>query len=207
MPYDHIVAQIDAYMERLVAARLLLTTLDTSMRKVKVSALISSVRSEMRKAPAPALRSRELEASLSRKTKAAVSKKPGAKARSSAQLEIFATPAASEPAMIPDKLIGRESAQPAEKILPAAAPTVRRRKIRALQPLQKRPVANKSVVAGPATALGGLVPTGPVFIPAKQIRNEESLRQQKAVAERDQSGSSASAPLTAELLAQRWIQS
>ncbi|WP_035358588.1 hypothetical protein, partial [Edaphobacter aggregans] len=55
--------------------------------------------------------------------------------------------------------------------------------------------------------LGGLLPTGPIFIPAELIRQKQSQSRQESVMKRGASGQPAIAPLTAELLSQRWIQS
>ncbi len=57
------------------------------------------------------------------------------------------------------------------------------------------------------SALVGHVPSGPVFIPAAQMREKEAQKQAASLAERTSSREAESTPLTAELLAQRWIQS
>jgi hypothetical protein len=57
-----------------------------------------------------------------------------------------------------------------------------------------------------ALALGGKIPTGPIVISAQHIRVEQSLKQKEFADERDVPSSPDFIPLTAELLAQRWIQ-
>ena len=71
-----------------------------------------------------------------------------------------------------------------------------------------RKVTTRSKPSGPAVprALGGMVSAAPVFIPAAQIHQERWQKRQELDAKFDSSKSSASVPLTAELLTQRWVQ-
>jgi hypothetical protein len=58
-----------------------------------------------------------------------------------------------------------------------------------------------------SSALVGAVPAGPVFISAEKVRQQKSERQPEAVKKSNASEAPAAKPLTAEMLAQRWIQS
>jgi hypothetical protein len=58
-----------------------------------------------------------------------------------------------------------------------------------------------------ARALGGLVPAVPIFIPAAQICQERSHRDSKSEKKKRPFGATDTAPLTAELLNRRWVQS
>jgi hypothetical protein len=58
-----------------------------------------------------------------------------------------------------------------------------------------------------SSALVGAVPAGPVFISAEKVRQQKSERQPEASKKSNASEAPAAKPLTAEMLAQRWIQS
>lgn len=81
----------------------------------------------------------------------------------------------------------------------------RRSKPRPQESLTTRRLTPQRPVAVPRTALNSPAPGQPVFIPAEQIRQEQQRRQDEM--QRSGVDSSANVPLTAELLAQRWIAS
>jgi len=65
---------------------------------------------------------------------------------------------------------------------------------------------NNRLSALPARALGGLVPTVPIFIPADRICEERSQRDSKRKKKGHSSGSTDAVPLSAELLTRRWVR-
>jgi hypothetical protein len=74
------------------------------------------------------------------------------------------------------------------------------------QAKRKRRPRNKRPSPPYAGALGGLVPAGPIFIPAGQICQERSHRDLKSKKEGRPFGSTDNVLLTAELLNRRWVQ-
>ncbi len=70
----------------------------------------------------------------------------------------------------------------------------------------RRARLSKPGPAASSSALRGRLPVGPVFIPAQQIRLEQSQKQQSLALEHNSFGPQATVPLTAELLTQRWMQ-
>ena len=218
MQYIHILALIDAELERLKKVRLLLTTLDTPSKGTQKRARNPPVRSktlrtaERQKPAAPAFQIDEHEVSQRKNARPAMRlKKPAVSNLGAASLAKAPAPAASESALVLDDQIrqehpqGQRAAQVVEESafgqlapIPLAARVPTQRKRRALSKLSVTP---------PATPLGGLVPTGPIFIPADQIRQKQSQSRQESVMERGASGPSAIVPLTAELLTRRWIRS
>jgi len=218
MQYVHILALIDAELERLKKVRLLLTTLDTPPKGTQKRARNPPVRSktlrtaERQKPAAPAFQIDEHEVSQRKNARPAVrSKKPAVSNLGLASLAKAPAPAASESALVLNDQIrqeypqGQRAAQVVEESafgqlapIPLVARVPTKRKRRALSKLSVTPLA---------TPLGGLVPTGPIFIPADQIRQKQSQSRQESVMERGASSPSAIVPLTAELLTRRWIRS
>lgn len=218
MQYVHILALIDAELERLKKVRLLLTTLDTPPKGTQKRARNPPVRSktlrtaERQKPAAPAFQIDEHEVSQRKNARPAMRlKKPAVSNPGVANLAKAPAPAASESALVLDDQIrqehphGQRAAQVVEESafgqlapIPLVARVPTQRKRRALSKLSVTPLA---------TPLGGLVPTGPIFIPADQIRQKQSQSRQESVMERGASGPSAIVPLTAELLTRRWIRS
>ena len=185
----HILALIDADLERLKKVRLLLTTLDTPLKGTQKRARNPPVRSkslrtaERQKPAAPALQIDDHEVSQRKNARPAMKlKKPAVTNSGAASLAKAAAPAASKSALVMDDQIRQE-------------------------PQRKRRPFSKLSVTPLATPLGGVVPTGPIFIPAELIRQKQSQSRQEAVTERGASDSSAIVPLTAELLTRRWIRS
>jgi hypothetical protein len=136
-------------------------------------------------------------------------KKPAVSNLGAASLAKAPVPAALESALVLGDQIRQEhpQGQRAAQVVEESAfgqiapiPLVAR-----VQTQRKRRALSKLTVTPLATPLGGLVPTGPIFIPADQIRQKQSQSRQESVMERGASGPSAIVPLTAELLTQRWI--
>jgi hypothetical protein len=72
---------------------------------------------------------------------------------------------------------------------------------------QRRPTTRRRSAGVPESrALGGAVSAAPVFIPAEKIRQERTQKELEAAASRESQGPSEAAPLTAEMLTQRWVQ-
>ena len=218
MQYAHILALIDADLERLKKVRLLLTTLDTPPKETQKRARNPPVRAktlrtaERQKPAAPALQIDDRGVSQRKNARPAMKlKKPVVGNLGAASLAKAPAPAASKSALILDDQIrqehpqGQRAAQVVEESafgqlapIPLVARVPTQRKRRAVSKLSVTPLA---------TPLGGLVPTGPIFIPADQIRQKQSQSRQESVMERGASSPSAIVPLTAELLTRRWIRS
>jgi hypothetical protein len=217
MQYVHILALIDAELERLKEVRLLLTTLDTPLKGAQKKAPNPLVRSktlrmaEKQKPTAPALLIDKHEVSQRKKPAppAMRLKKPALSNPSAASFAKAFPPAVSESALALDDQIRQEQPQGQRApvveesvfsqmaTIPPVARVRTRRKSRALSKLSVTPLA---------TPLGGPVPTEPIFIPAEMIHPKQSRNRQESVAERGAAGPPAVVPLTAELLTQRWIQ-
>jgi hypothetical protein len=212
----HILALIDADLERLKKVRLLLTTLDTPPKGTQKRTRNPPVRSktlrtaERQKPAAPALQIDEHEVSQRKNARPALRlKKPAVSNLGAASLAKAPAPAASESALVLDDQIRQEHPQGQR-----AAHVVEESAFGQLAPIPRvaraqtqRKRLSKLSVTPLATPLGGLVPTGPIFIPADQIRQKQSQSRQESVMERGASGPSAIVPLTAELLTRRWIRS
>ena len=217
MQYAHILALIDADLERLKKARLLLTTDDTPRKGTQKRAPNPPVRSKTlrtaarQKPTAPVLQIDEHEV-LQRKQATPVRKLKKTALRNPGAVRLANAPelAASQSALVPDAQIRQEQPQGQRAQVVdehafgqiAAIPLVAR-----VQTQRKRRALSKLPAAPPATPLGGLVPTGPIFIPAELIRQKQSQSRQESVIEHGASGPPAIAPLTAELLTRRWIRS
>jgi hypothetical protein len=211
MQYVHILALIDAELERLKEVRLLLTTLDAPPKGSQKRTPIPPVRSktlrmaERRKPTAPALQIDKREVSQPQKTTPATRlKKPAVSDSGAARLAKVPPPAASESALVLDDKIRQGRAPMVEEgALSQMAPIASVVRVRTHR---KRRALSKLSVMPLATPLGGPVPTEPIFIPAELIRQKQSRSRQESVTERGAGGPPAAVPLTAELLTQRWIQ-
>jgi hypothetical protein len=218
MQYVHILALIDADLERLKKVRLLLTTLDTPQKGTQERARNPPVRSktlrtaERQKPAASALQIDEHEVSQRKNARPAMKlKKPAVSNLGAASLVKAPAPTASESALVLDDQIRQEHPQRQrapqvveESAFGQLAPIPR---VAKGQTQRKRRALSKLSVTPLATPLGGPVPTGPIFIPAELIRQKQSQSRQESVMERGASGPSAIVPLTAELLTRRWIRS
>jgi hypothetical protein len=221
MQYVHIIALIDAYLERLTQARLLLTTLDPSLERDLLMATPPPARPRKQRADVrdnsrtPVLRSGERGIAPRQKTKPSVPEKPAKKTAKKTKTVVHSenasVPIPSEPALVPNKPVGQEQPRgygagaliEEQSALTQRATAPRLNKARSSG---KRPAPSKPPVAQGTMALGGLVPAGPIFIPAKQIRDEQSLRQRESHVVRDVFSPPTAVPLTVELLSQRWLR-
>ena len=74
-------------------------------------------------------------------------------------------------------------------------------------PGREKPGAyKKTSAAGPVKPLGGAIPEGPVFVPAKEIRQAQTERQRGLTPDLRSSDAAYVDPQTAELLRQKWLQ-
>jgi hypothetical protein len=89
-----------------------------------------------------------------------------------------------------------------ERPLRTTAPAVVDVQVRAPR---KPSTRNKAVNAPAARALGGMVSAAPVFIPAERVR-QEHLQKATKKGTQEEASSPATAPLTVEMLTQRWVQ-
>jgi hypothetical protein len=216
MQYVHILALIDAELERLKEVRLLLSTLDTPPKGTQKRAPNPPVRSktlrtaERQKPTTPALQIDKHEVSQRKKTTPAMRLKKPAVSNPTAALFAKASPTAvSESALVLDDQIRQE--QPQGQRAPAVEESVRSQmatipSVARVRTHRKRQARRKLSVMPLATPLGGPVPTEPIFISAELIRQKQSRSRQESVMERGAGGPPAVVPLTAELLTQRWIQ-
>jgi hypothetical protein len=215
MQLARIISLIDAYLDRLIKARLVLTTLIPSggeRRKTPMPPRAHSRKQNpVSRDTSPAFVPHRGEQSVSplQKTKSVVQEKMVKKAKVVARRKNSAVSVILEPVPIPDKQTSQRQPEEhgAQKVVDASnltqvakfSPTL------TVRPSRKRQTMRKPPIASVSTALSGLVPAGPVFIPAAQIRHERSLKQQVSAMERELLGPAA-VPLTVELLSQRWIQ-
>jgi len=188
MQHGHIVDMIDACLERLHAARRLLTPSRGSLAIEDLLHVSANNRAETKKKVRPAIgikkkRRDELTASL-------FSEAP--------------EPAAAIP--VPSPIV------PAPvRLVAVAAPVVKVVVKQSTASTPRKPSAEPRVVVAaprkkalaPASALVHHVPAQPVFIPAAQVRKEHTQTQAVKTAAKQPEAM----PLTAELLARRWIQS
>ena len=139
MQYVHILALIDADLERLKKVRLLLTTLDTPPKGTQKRAPNPPVRSktlrtaERQKPAAPALQIDEHEVSQRKKARPAMKlKKPAVSNLGAARLAKAPAPAASEWALVLDDQIRQEQpqGQRAQVVEGVTTPNVKNRTIR-----------------------------------------------------------------------------
>jgi hypothetical protein len=215
MQYVHILNLIDAYLDRLKRARQILTAPDTHPKR-SLKRTPQSLRSpktlktaERENPAAPARQFGKYEISHRKKATSAMLKKKPGMINLTAACFAKAETVVSEPALVLVEQIPHEEHQAqrgrlAEEsalgqivttLLTAKVPTKRRRST-----LSKAPVAPL------ATALGGVIPDVPIFIPAERVRLERFKRQPASVIERGPFGLNATVPLTVELLTQRWLQ-
>lgn len=97
----------------------------------------------------------------------------------------------------------RDAKAPTETTSQGAIPVAR---FRATQPSREKPVIQKRPVTSGTFALGGNIPTSPIVVPAEQIRYEQSLKRESAIKARGSLQTPSDVPLTAELLARRWMR-
>jgi hypothetical protein len=197
MRYANIISLIDAHVERLVEVRRILTELNLplSRRKVVTPTPNRTAQSKSGK-----------RGNAHRKTSKSTVRKPDAERMSVAPTE--------DPSASPTAVSGhqRDAIAPSEPTTQAieksvSSGTIPVARFRTTQPFREKPVIQKPPVKSGTLALGGNIPTGPIAVPAEQIRYEQSLKQREsAIRARGSFQTPRDVPLTAELLAQRWMQ-
>ncbi|WP_213806303.1 hypothetical protein [Granulicella sp. dw_53] len=231
MAYLHILALIDADLERLREARLLLTAAAPAAKRTeeKVQNLLFS--SKVLKTPtkrisvAPPRQAVESKVPQKRPLRDPKRKKSASTKLDSARLKKIARsvsltlpfdlplPPISTTESIPaldqeihrDQPLEQQALPPVEDIIGTAidAPVaVRLRKV----PKKRRSTLDQPPVASVSSPLGGFVPNRPIYIPADQVRRDRPKGREESGIQRERSGQPAPLPLTAELLTQRWIQ-
>ena len=218
MQYARIVSLIDAELERLTKVRQLLNYSLAPLKAAQNKTLRTSVSEEAAKLLAMAIAEPVKEPKATRQKRAA---------KAVPQLTL-----GLEPEPVQESFSVAGSAHPSEVMQPAApsathlvtaadapAPSaisqpepqlIRRirRGVRGLRPSTPKAAAKspaKAPAEATATALGGMVPAGPVFVPAEQIRLAQAQREQAQATEQKAEDRAAAAPLTAEMLAQKWL--
>jgi hypothetical protein len=211
MEYPRILNLIDGYLDRLTEARQVLLALDSESgngqkRGSQTAAKKRALKAAARESQSPLAFEippfppepprQEPKSTTNKRTGLRVAK---ASAESHAALfvqnELFPQEQPSEPSR--EKLTTDAKK---EKLLPATEPVPVSVKVRA----QRKPTTRNKVANTPAPrALGGMVSAAPVFIPAERVRQEYS---QKATNRGEASESATAAPLTVEMLTQRWVQ-
>jgi hypothetical protein len=199
MQYANIISLIDAYVERLLKVRRILAELNLPRSRRKV----------VTPTPNPTAQSKSAKRGNSRrKTSKSKVRKPYAKTMSvtltedrSASLTLTVVSGHQRKAIAPIE----PATQGIEKSVSSGTIPVARfrttQQSRETHEIQKRPVKPGTL------ALGGNIPTGPIVVPAEQIRYEQSLRQREsAIKARGSFQTPSDVPLTAELLARRWMQ-
>lgn len=176
MRYPHIVCLIDAKLDRLMKARQILSSthavsLPSSPEIRTISALSRSVPKPKEVAFAPAKPAPQPE-DLGRAST------PGSPAESNP-----GSPAQVEPS----------AAEVTAKTSPLVPPSLMR-----VRPRKQRATSIKRALPALQRALGGSIPTGPVFVSSRHLLVESSNRTAGAPAGLPQE-------LTAELLTQRWL--
>ncbi|RZU38900.1 hypothetical protein BDD14_0206 [Edaphobacter modestus] len=197
MQNANIISLIDAHVERLLKVRRILAELNLPLSRRKVVTPTPNRTAQSKSAK---------RGNASRKTSKSTVRKPYTERMSVAPTEDrSASPTAvsgfQRDAIAPNKPI----TQAIEKsVLSGTTPVACSL---TTQPSRKKPVTQKPSVRSGTFALGGNIPSGPIVVPAEQIRYEQSLRQREsAIKERDPFQIPSDVPLTAELLAQRWMQ-
>jgi hypothetical protein len=208
MQYVHILSLIDTYLDRLKEARQVLLALDDSPSRAR--RLVGPPPIRMKKLKTPGSERQGLlglEITPPKRKRTTESTKIKAAATKRVAVRSTTPPRISEPVFVQDELFPEAQApQPAQHAgqeknekrldLVVAEPVVT-----IIAPAQRSRTRTKTAKAPVERALGGSVSAAPVFIPAAQIRQERSEKTQA-----DSVASSTAAPLTAELLTQRWVQ-
>ncbi|RZU29088.1 hypothetical protein BDD14_6684 [Edaphobacter modestus] len=197
MQYANIISLIDAYVERLLKVRRILAELNLprSRRKLVTPTPNRTAQSKSAK-----------RGDAHRKTSKSKVRKPSAERMSVAPTEdrsasLTAVYGHKRNAMAPIE----PTIQRIEKSVTSGTKPVAR--FRTTQQSREKPLIHKPPVKSGTLALGGNIPTSPIVVPAEQIRYEQSLRQREsAIKARGSFQTPSDVPLTAELLARRWMQ-
>lgn len=204
MRYTHILDLIDADLHRLQMARDLLTTSsayrESGAQRSGSRTVVDEILNESSHAPALQFAKREPGIRHSRRDKLAAAAVIAGLPVMRDELE------AAEAASVPDKRDDPGLQQPGTK----QAAEVRDEKMSARakhSTPKRRSMKSKPEVAVSPTALGGVVPVGPVFIPVEKIRQEKVTRERQQTHGQKSSRPAEEVPFTAESLAQRWLGS
>lgn len=197
MQYANIISLIDAHVERLFEVRRILTELNLPLSRRKVVTPTPNRTAQSKSAK---------RGNVHRKTSKSKVRKPYAERMSVAPTEDrSASPTAVSALQRDAKAPNEPTSQAIEKSVSSGAIPVARS--RTTQPSREKPVIQKPPVKSGTLALGGNIPTGPIVVPAEQIRYEQSLKQREsAMKARGSFQTPSDVPLTAELLAQRWMR-
>jgi hypothetical protein len=215
MEYPRILNLIDEYLDRLTEARQVLLELDSASEKVQKGGpqVVSNKRAlktaaRERQVPlAFAVAPSQLETPR-QKSKSKTDKRVGngaAKASADSQPSLFVQddlfsqeqhrkPLREELAMdakVKKPLVAIQSSPVSVKVRAQREPTRRYK---------------KEVPALAVRALGGTISAAPVFIPAERVRQEHSQKVTNKGTKEEASESASAAPLTVEMLTQRWVQ-
>jgi hypothetical protein len=188
--YDtNIIVLIDAYLDRLLEARDILATLEIPQTMAQIPTTSFKPRKKQSIKPTKTLTTPDLDEKM---TTSPLKSRILTEKRAAERLNIAVSKSRQKSLNpIPSAIVStgrdRSSVPQQSEVLKATPP-------RKAQPSQKRQTSSSPLSA---KALGGHIPTGPVFIPAEKIHTTKV---------REISGPLKSTPLTAELLSQRWIQ-
>lgn len=206
MEYPRILTLIDNYLDRLAEARQVLLELASA-----------SGNGQERRSQAPANKralkaaARERQARLAFDITLSQPETPKANKRASLRMtqestesqaisvqnELFPHTQPQESSRAKQETDGQEG-KTLRTIAPAAVSVAPRAQ-------RKSSTRNRADNAPAARALGGTVSAAPVFIPAERVR-QEHLEKATKKSTQDEASSPATAPLTVEMLTQRWVQ-
>ncbi|SFS02764.1 hypothetical protein SAMN05421771_0709 [Granulicella pectinivorans] len=191
MQYGHIIAMIDACLERLHAARKLLST---PYHNAVVEVLHQTSKDQVVKTKKvrPAIRIKKKRVEL---TPSLFTSTPEIEAAAA----LPEAPEASPMPVVVEAPVVAVTKVSASRAVVATAQRAVAEIQTAIPALRRKHVPLPSALVSP-------VPTGPVFIPAAQVR-ENTQKRAEAKVEQAPATKAASAPLTAEMLAKRWLQS
>jgi hypothetical protein len=211
MEYPRILTLIDNYLDRLTEARQVLVELESapvngqkrrfqataSNRALKAAARERQARLAFDVTPSQPETPRPKAKANKRASPLMAQEDTESQAAVSVQNELFPQEQPHEPPREKQETDGQEG-RPLPTIAPAAVSVEAR--------AQRKPsTRNKAANAPAARALGGTVSAAPVFIPAERVR-QEHLQKASKKGTQEEASSAATAPLTVEMLTQRWVQ-
>jgi len=213
MEYPRILTLIDNYLDRLTEARQVLVELESapgngqkrrfqataSNRALKAAAKERQARLAFDVTPSQPETPRPKAKAKANKRASPLIAQEGTESQAafSVQNELFPQEQPRESPREKQETDG-QAGRPLPTVAPAAVSVVAR--------AQRKPsTRNKAANAPAARALGGTVSAAPVFIPAERVRQEHLQKATKKGTQEEASGA-ATAPLTVEMLTQRWVQ-
>jgi hypothetical protein len=203
MEYAYILSLIDEHLDHLTKARQILATLDTPQVTPERPAPRAEADSKARRtADKPGSSAAQTGGrTISSRRKATTARRPATAALAQA------APSASV-AEVPIRWNEPEEQETREAPEEALRETVTPHLVDRVPTRRRMPASKKLPAEPPARALGGPVPTAPIFIPAIQVVQERSQRQAESASASEGGTPGATTPvtLTAELLARRWVQ-